>query len=791
MFAAVAGMVALLAGAAAQPVSNAVASFQTLGSAFSPAVYFNGAPPDSYQWVWSDGASDSNQPFANKDFGSPGARMQTLAVDPVGALTAINLGFDGSDGGWTTNFVNRDNQQVSKVTFVKPLTNLQLWASSYNPITNTLDFSGFLNLQDIECFHCSNLQHVVVSSLPSLRRLCFEDCQLRELDISNNPNLEDMRSALNSLTSVKIGGGTGPKIWHWCFRDNPQITQHFQSIMTNFYSLQELWIWNANQSGALTFVSTNLTDVEVHHNAYTSADFRGQTNLTICQVNDNRLTSLVLNGCRSLDSLEAQNNQLSTAALDQILATLDNPDFAIRSVNLAGNPKFASAAGLRHYTNLTERGVFVNLDWPNPNPPKKIVVKIQSSPAGRSLSVDGQKFAGAKTFSWTPGSEHVIATDTPQNDSAGRLFDWQSWSDGGDISHSVAPASNATFTAIFSNPFSPFAGSYSGLFWQSNNIQHASSGSLNLLLTDRRTFTGAVWLAGKRYSISGQLAPDGNVVVNLPAGGSGNSISVSLSLSMTPDADTIVGSVSNGNWLASLEAVRAGFNGKSNPATNYSGAYTIVFPASASGSGLPGGNGYGTMKVDTSGKVMVKGTLSEASPYTFTVRASAAGEFPVYLSLYGSKGSLLGWMQLSNQPMSDLDGILSWIKPATASKVYPGGFTNVDQVCFGSRYQPPAVQSRALNITNGLAGFSGGNLSAPFTNLLAWAADNKVTNLSTNKLTLSIASPTGAFSGTVHPAGSSATVPFKGVLVQKQNVGLGVFSGTTETGGVLLQNATE
>jgi hypothetical protein len=686
----------------AQPVTNAVVSFQTLGSTFSPALEFGGTPLDLCLWFWSDGTTDSSL-SPSKDFGSAGPRLQTLAVDPPASMTAINLGFDGSDGGWTNSFTNQSSQEVAQLTFEKPLPNLQLWASSYNPITNTLGFSGFTSLQDVECFHCSNLQHVAVSSLPSLRRLCFEDCLLHELDISNDPNLEDMRSALNAFTSVKIGGGTGPKIWHWCFRDNPQITQHFQQIMTNFFSLQELWIWNANQSGSLTFVSTNLTDVEVHHNAYTYADFRGQTNLVICQINDNRLTNLLLDGCRSLETLEAQNNQLTTAALDRILATLDNPSFAIRSINLAGNAKLASAAGLVHYANLTQRGVFVNLDLPN------------------------------------------------------------------------------------ANPFAPFAGSYNGLFYESN-VLHATSGSIGLTLRDRGTFTGSLWLAGKRYSLSGQFDSNGNSAVILSA--AGGPITGSLVLDMSPGADRVSGSVGNGSWLASLEAVRAGFDARSHPATNYSGPYTIVFPGSPSGGGLPEGNGYGTMKVDGSGKGTVTGALGDAMPYAYNARLSAEGEFPIYISLYGGKGSILGWLTFSSQALSDLNGDLTWTRPAIpASRLYSAGFITNDQVCVGSRYQKPMVQNRTIDFTNGFAAFSGGNLSAPFTNSVALTSSNKISNQSENRLTLSIALATGAFNGSVVPPGSTKSMSFKGVVLQKQNAGFGLFSGTNQTGAMTLQPA--
>src|SRR6266850_103416 len=255
---------------------------QTLGSSFHPAIYCYSATPQDFLWTWSDGTTSPDFPIAFKDFGARAARFQNLRVFLPESITAINLGFDGSDGGENTPLTNRPPQNVGAVYFPYPLEGLKYWASSYDPITNTLDFSGFTSLEAIECFHCTNLQHVAVSRLPSLKRVCFENCNLRELDLTGGLNIADVRAALNAFTNVTVGGGVGSNIWHWCIRDNPQLTQDFSKIMTNFYSLQELWIWDDNQSGALTFVSTSLTDVEIENNFYESADFTGQTNLLIC-----------------------------------------------------------------------------------------------------------------------------------------------------------------------------------------------------------------------------------------------------------------------------------------------------------------------------------------------------------------------------------------------------------------------------------------------------------------------------------------------------------------------------
>ncbi len=81
--------------------------------------------------------------------------------------------------------------------------------------------------------------------------------------------------------------------------------------------------------------------------------------------------------------------------------------------------------------------------------PANVQVTVQTNPSGRSFTVDGTTYTSAQTFSWTSGSSHTIATSSPQNGSAGTRYVWGSWSDGGVISHSVAPTGNATYTATF------------------------------------------------------------------------------------------------------------------------------------------------------------------------------------------------------------------------------------------------------------------------------------------------------------------------------------------------------
>jgi hypothetical protein len=339
-----------------------VMQLQTTGSSFSPAAYLDGVP-QTFVWNWSDGTTSNTYPVVTKSLTS-GSRTQYLTIDPISALTNFNIGYDASDSGDTNNYTMRPTQKVRSVYFLQPLTNLQYWASSYDSITNTMDFRGFTQLRDAELWHCTNLQHVIITNLPFLRRACVEACTLRELDISGLPNFEEIRGALNQYSNIVCGGGTGPLVWHFCVRDNPQITQDFQTILTNFYSLREPWFWNCNQSGALKFVSTNLTDVEVFNNHYYSADFTGQSNMVELQIMGNVLTNLVIAGCTALQDFEANDNQLPTPVIDTLLTFLDTSCSNINYINL-GNNSPPSGVGYAHYVSLTNQGINIVIDLPS------------------------------------------------------------------------------------------------------------------------------------------------------------------------------------------------------------------------------------------------------------------------------------------------------------------------------------------------------------------------------------------------------------------------------------------
>ncbi len=57
----------------------------------------------------------------------------------------------------------------------------------------------------------------------------------------------------------------------------------------------------------------------------------------------------------------------------------------------------------------------------------------------------------AQVFNWQPGSQHTIATTSPQSGATGVQYLFNSWSDAGAISHTITtPGVATTYTAYFS-----------------------------------------------------------------------------------------------------------------------------------------------------------------------------------------------------------------------------------------------------------------------------------------------------------------------------------------------------
>ena len=247
----------------------------------------------------------------------------------------------------------------------------------------------------------------------------------------------------------------------------------------------------------------------------------------------------------------------------------------------------------------------------------------------------------------------------------------------------------------------------------------------------------------------------------------------------------------------------------SNSGSGYTTPVTVTISPP---SGLPQGTGWATMTVANTGAVSITGKLGDGTAFTagswidqdysenggsyyyygYEYYNYGPQTFPVFANVYTSPaGYIDGTMTFEdNVNVSDFDGSLSWYKPAqTTAQSYSEGFT-LSLTMLGSAYGAPTTNDYIVDTTTGVAllTLSGGNLVSQLQNSLTLlpAPQTGITAVTGSSDSLSVTSvlTTGAFTGSFKAPGATTTTPFSGVYFQKQNLGLGVFSGSSQTGNV-------
>ena len=324
-------------------------------------------------------------------------------------------------------------------------------------------------------------------------------------------------------------------------------------------------------------------------------------------------------------------------------------------------------------------------------------------------------------------------------------------------------------------------GTYSGLFYdQSSGPALSSAGSFTVATTVRGRFSAKFQIGLARFSVTGQLDDSGTATFNVPRR------NFSGQLQIDPDnSDHLTGSVTDGNFTSQMDGDRAVFDARTNPASK-AGQYTVIVPNGADPASVPGGASYGVATVDRLGRIRLSGALADGLKFSQSAMLSKDGRWPLYVSLYGGRGFIFSWIQFAANGDSDLNGTITWGRPAVSTaKVYPQGFTY--QAAFlGSRYTHPSFQGSVLNLTEANVVFSGGGLSEDLIDTISIGPNSRVTNLSANKLGLSFSSSNGLFKGAVLPPEASRATPFNGVVFQKQNAAYGFFLGAGESGTVIV-----
>ena len=245
---------------------------------------------------------------------------------------------------------------------------------------------------------------------------------------------------------------------------------------------------------------------------------------------------------------------------------------------------------------------------------------------------------------------------------------------------------------------------------------------------------------------------------------------------------------------ASPEATGATVNGlrrvwtKTRSAARYAGRINYSLRNSSFNEG-PQGYGYGSFTISgTKGSYTRAGKLADGQKITGSGFVGADGRVFVYQSLYGSRGSVMGFQQIRfglTKWAGGLGGELDWFKPApvTGSKdlIYREGFGPLRLICAGAYYRKPyrgqillGNSSVPVGESNAQISFQKGGLEqelAEFQTALRINTQHNVTALAPNLNKVKIARldvTRGHFSGSfVMPAENGVparTVPFEGQI---------------------------
>jgi len=405
-----------------------------------------------------------------------------------------------------------------------------------------------------------------------------------------------------------------------------------------------------------------------------------------------------------------------------------------------------------------------------------VSVSFSVKPSNFMLLISGNGTVSPNLKTFKQGARYTV-TAIPANGSV--FADWTS----NGIAVTSAPRytflveSNVVLQANFvSNPFTAVAGNFDGLFYDTNNSAGDSSGSITASVTKSGTYTARISLGGLSYALSGQFSVAGAVSKSILRPGSSP---LTVQLQLGSSGAPMTGTIGDGVWTANLEADPARYSAINR--SPQAGRYTLLIPGSSAASTQPGGNGFGTLTVSETGSAILSGTLGDGTPVFSSSIVCSQGEWPLYASLYGGKGSLLGWLSFTNY--GNIGGQIAWFKlPQKTAKFYSSGFTNTTEV-IGSSYKYTqgfpilGYAYASLSLING-------DLSGRINDEIGiWPG---VLSFNQNGSKLTFNSISGLFNGTVANPVTGKPITVNGVVLQYQDFAGGLFLGTNQTGSVVL-----
>jgi uncharacterized repeat protein (TIGR03803 family) len=437
---------------------------------------------------------------------------------------------------------------------------------------------------------------------------------------------------------------------------------------------------------------------------------------------------------------------------------------------------------------------------------------VEANPDGRARL--GTLLVGGQTFTVTQAVRTCRIATSPQPPSGGVTtgdgvfpagtarsvtaspasgYQFVNWTENG-----VAVSTAATYTSVLlgdrqlvanfaPKPFVPVPASYHGLFSEPGAVTASSAGAVTVTLTRQGRFSGQLHLGNATRGFTGQFGTNRVAQARLTRPGL-SPLQINLQMVVSDDNDEIAGMVSDGSWNAQIAMNRAWFSAHTNPAPQ-AGRYTLILRGTPDSGRQPAGDGCFAVAVSAGGAVALRGSLADGRPTSQAAWLSRTGRWPLYRPLNNGQGLVWGWIAFTNGPAEDLSGSATWTKPPDADgDNYARGF-NLETAISGSKYQPPSRGGQPIGSASGQLVLSGAGLQSPTTNQVALAAAGRVLPHGGDAGVVRIESASGLFHGGIALPGRTLPVVFRGVVLQRQNLGTGYFLDDRQSGQVRLAPA--
>lgn len=356
----------------------------TVGTAFGAMVQSSGAD----LWTLPDASTATTETV---DYtGTAG----TATLRSSG-ITVLDFGYDGGDSGagwdgtgqWNTSLATYGRAATS-ITAISGLADgapgLQRFLAS-NTSLASVDFSGLSDLRVVEFYYSGNTAGNVSSATfegcTALRRVCFENANLTELDISDATGIIDVRGRGQNFgaSDFTVTIASTEHIEHLCVGScqSGHSVLGLDGILTGTVAcpvLREVWLWGINRpvvfaphlgggSGGLSIAvydsqligldTTNINWPENSNNVLDAANnpINGPgATCVISELTAARCPNLNLGWCG-----------LSQALVDHVLEMYANHSaLAAGSIDISGNA-VPSATGLAHAEVIRARGMTVSV----------------------------------------------------------------------------------------------------------------------------------------------------------------------------------------------------------------------------------------------------------------------------------------------------------------------------------------------------------------------------------------------------------------------------------------------